>query len=198
MGEEGQTHPALPSTAQNPESKGPRRPPTNQAQEWPTFFSVVPKRGLQEGHTGLEGHLLSPAARAALPLMLALAMLQVLLILRPLLQLLGPALLGCAQPLQRGHLLQQLQFGQQVHVAGHGLRASLRPGWGLARRARGRGSMRAPTGLGRHAGACGRERERHRWTWRHTQNSDLMTSPSPTFQTFPPPPILLSSFLISF
>lgn len=93
-----------------------------------TFLGIVAQRRLQQGHAGLEGHLLAAATSAALPLVLALAVLQVLLILRPLLQLLGPALLCGAQPLQRGHLLQQLQLGQQVHVAGHGHRGSPSPG----------------------------------------------------------------------
>jgi len=51
--------------------------------------------------------------------MLPLLVLHLLLILRPFLQLLSPPLLGCPQPLQRGHLIQQLQLRQEVHVGIH-------------------------------------------------------------------------------
>lgn len=51
--------------------------------------------------------------------MLPLLVLHLLLILRPFLQLLSPPLLGCPQPLQRGHLVQQLQLCQEVHVGIH-------------------------------------------------------------------------------
>lgn len=86
----------------------------------PTFLHIIPQRRLQQSNTGFKRHPLVAASAPPL-LVLPLPVLHLLLVLRPLLQLLSSALLGCPQPLQRGHLIQQLEFCQEIHVGVHWL-----------------------------------------------------------------------------